>query len=84
MMCNSEPETEALASAANDVPQRAGGRARNHHLLKHTLPEGDVLTYFGTIEPKEIAKEISKMGQRELQVGLSNLCACLIPAWEVC
>ncbi|BDA44385.1 hypothetical protein COCOBI_05-5690 [Coccomyxa sp. Obi] len=37
------------------------------HLLRHTLPDIDVAEHFGTTDGKEIAKEIARMGQKELQ-----------------
>lgn len=57
------------------IAPRAGSRPGkvNHHLLKHKLPQTDVQTHFGTTDPKELAKEITRMGQRELQVNLSIL-----------
>jgi hypothetical protein len=45
-----------------------GNGSRSHHLLKHALPEVDVKEHFGSIEPKEITREINRLGQRELQV----------------
>ena len=43
---------------------------RAHHLLKHSLSDGqrvDALAHFETDDVKDAAKEISKMGQRDLQ-----------------
>lgn len=43
---------------------------RSHHLLKHCLSNGqrvEALAHFSTDDVKEAAKEISKMGQRDLQ-----------------
>jgi hypothetical protein len=43
---------------------------RSHHLLKHCLSNGqrnEALLHFATDDVKEAAKEISKMGQRDLQ-----------------
>jgi hypothetical protein len=43
---------------------------RTHHLLKHCLSDGqrgEALAHFSTDDVKEAAKEISKMGQRDLQ-----------------
>jgi hypothetical protein len=48
----------------NDDPNRS------HHLLKHCLSNGqrnEALLHFSTDDVKEAAKEISKMGQRDLQ-----------------
>ncbi len=48
----------------NDDPNRS------HHLLKHCLSNGqrnEALLHFATDDVKEAAKEISKMGQRDLQ-----------------
>ncbi|CAL8461745.1 g1276 [Coccomyxa elongata] len=44
-----------------------GNGSRSHHLLKHALPEVDVKEHFGSIEPKEITREINRLGQRDLQ-----------------
>ena len=44
---------------------------RTHHLLKHCLSDGqrtEALAHFGTLDVKDAAKDISKMGQRELQL----------------
>jgi ribosome maturation protein Sdo1 len=43
------------------------------HLLRHTLPEIDVAEHFGTTDGKEIAKEIARMGQKELQVNCCEI-----------
>lgn len=43
---------------------------KTHHLLKHCLSDGqrnEALDHFGTQDVKDAAREISKMGQRELQ-----------------
>lgn len=43
---------------------------KTHHLLKHCLSDGqknDALVHFGTLDVKEAARDISKMGQRDLQ-----------------
>lgn len=43
---------------------------KTHHLLKHCLSNGqrtEALAYFNTMDVKDAAKEISKMGQRDLQ-----------------
>lgn len=43
---------------------------KTHHLLRHCLNLGQrqaALEHFGSGDPKEAAKEISRMGQRELQ-----------------
>lgn len=43
---------------------------RTHHLLKHCLSQsqrGAALQQFNTSDPREAAKEIARMGQRELQ-----------------
>ncbi len=53
-----------------------GNGSRSHHLLKHALPEVDVKEHFGSIEPKEITREISRLGQRDLQVNLSQRLRC--------
>lgn len=44
--------------------------SRTHHLLKHCLSDGqrmEALEHFGTDDVKDAARDISKMGQRELQ-----------------
>lgn len=43
---------------------------RTHHLLKHCLPtnnQGEAMQHFGTEDVKEAARDISRMGQRDLQ-----------------
>lgn len=43
---------------------------RTHHLLKHCLSQsqrGAALQHFNTGDAREAAKEIARMGQRELQ-----------------
>lgn len=43
---------------------------RTHHLLKHCLSQsqrGSALQHFNTTDAREAAKEIARMGQRELQ-----------------
>lgn len=62
--------------------EQPGGAAMSKtgrsHLLRHTLPEIDVTEHFGTTDGKEIAKDIARMGQKELQVIFSWACEC----WE--
>ena len=44
--------------------------SKTHHLLKHWLSDGQrtaALAHFGTQDVKEAAKDVTKMGQRELQ-----------------
>ena len=48
---------------------KMGNGSRSHHLLKHTMPAVDIMQHFGSAEPKEVAREINKLGQRDLQVG---------------
>ena len=53
-----------------DIPSDNADHNRTHHLLKHCLSNGqrtEALAHFGTDDIKEAAKEISKMGQRDLQ-----------------
>lgn len=48
----------------------SGDPNRSHHLLKHSLSDGqkeEALAHFPDLDVKEAAREISKMGQRELQ-----------------
>lgn len=65
-----------------------GNSSRSHHLLKHSLPEVDVLHHFGSIEPKEVSREINKLGQRDLQVrgdGQDSLRSSTSPTpFELC
>ena len=56
-------------SGQSHIPREMGNSSRSHHLLKHSLPEVDVLHHFGSIEPKEVSREINKLGQRDLQVS---------------
>lgn len=55
---------------------KMGNGSRSHHLLKHALPEVDVKEHFGSIEPKEITREINRLGQRDLQVRRSQGFRC--------
>lgn len=55
-----------MSTAGVEALERAP-KAKSH-LLKHTLPEINVEEHFGTTDGKEIAKEIARMGQKELQV----------------
>ena len=42
--------------------------SRSHHLAKHSLSsEVDVKLHFGSTDPKEIAREVAKLGQKQLQ-----------------
>lgn len=42
---------------------------RAHHLAKHCLSgEIDLQLHFGTADPKEIGKEVARLGQKQLQV----------------
>ena len=42
--------------------------ARSHHLAKHSISSDvDVKLHFGSTDPKEIAKEVAKLGQKQLQ-----------------
>ncbi len=51
-----------------EVGRATMSKTGRSHLLRHTLPEIDVAEQFGTTDGKEIAKEIARMGQKELQV----------------
>ena len=43
--------------------------SRSHHLAKHSLAdEVDVQLHFGSTDPKEISREVAKLGQKQLQV----------------
>lgn len=60
------------SSTEMDVSGMTGdaGDQRTHHLLKHCLSMNQrdaALQHFSTCEVKEAAKDISRMGQRELQ-----------------
>lgn len=69
----------SLASSSGDAsleplygqPALAPGHEqRTHHLLKHCLSNdqrGEALAHFNTADVKEAARDISRMGQRELQ-----------------
>ena len=60
-----------------EAPTRPAGRS---HLLRHTLPDiKDLAEYFGSEDPKDIARDIAKMGQKELQVGSDQLRWCAVP-----
>lgn len=62
---NASSTTEADTSALLD-----GADHRSHHLLKHCLSTGQrdgALAHFTTDDVKEAAREVSRMGQRELQ-----------------
>ena len=48
-------------------------KAGRSHLLRHTLPEIDIAEHFGTTDGKEIAKDIARMGQKELQARRARL-----------
>jgi Trp operon repressor len=53
---------------------------RTHHLLKHCLSQSQrstALAQFNTLDSKEAAKEIARMGQRELQAKFKASIAAL-------
>lgn len=56
-----------------EVGRATMSKTGRSHLLRHTLPEIDVAEQFGTTDGKEIAKEIARMGQKELQVKFWRL-----------
>ena len=46
-----------------------GNSRPHHHLLRHCpLPDTDIVQHFGSTEPKEVSREINRLGQRDLQV----------------
>ena len=48
---------------------KASSRSNHHHLAKHSLAsEVDVELHFGSTDPKEVAREIARLGQKQLQV----------------
>lgn len=49
------------------------GNPRSHHALKQAMPITDIMEHFGSAEPKEIAREVNRLGQRELQVRTGML-----------
>ena len=58
------------AGGSDDLSAQLDAAQRTHHLLKHCLSHdqrGEALLQFGTTDVREAAKEISRMGQRELQ-----------------
>jgi hypothetical protein len=60
----------SLASTTTDLHDGIDPSQRTHHLLKHCLSQsqrGAALAQFHTGDPREAAKEIARMGQRELQ-----------------
>lgn len=66
--------------AAGPVPQQScdsmDPAQRTHHLLKHCLSQsqrGAALQQFNTSDPREAAKEIARMGQRELQAKFKDV-----------
>ena len=62
-----------------DAAQASMGNPRSHHALQNALPVADIVAHFGSAEPKEIAKEVSRLGQRDLQVGQA-IGLCRTPA----
>lgn len=55
------------------------GNPRSHHALQNALPVADIIAHFGSAEPKEIAKEVSRLGQRDLQVAQAIAAAVHLP-----
>ena len=58
------------ASSSRELVCGDGEAHRTHHLLKHCLSSNqkvEALQQFNTTDVKEAAKDISRMGQRELQ-----------------
>ena len=65
-----DTNAEFVVVERKDTAIEAQDSNRSHHLLKHCLSEGqriEALAHFGTDDIKEAAKDISKMGQRDLQ-----------------
>lgn len=52
---------------SSSTPEGSMGNPRSHHALKQALPVTDIVEHFGSAEPKEIAREVNRLGQRELQ-----------------
>ena len=63
-------QAAAPAPACQQACDSMDPAQRTHHLLKHCLSQsqrGAALQQFNTADPREAAKEIARMGQRELQ-----------------
>lgn len=75
MDCDSEGRSHASCSTDTSLGGRLSDSAeqqanKTHHLLRHCLNSGqrdEALQHFSSQDVKEAAKEISRMGQRELQ-----------------
>lgn len=80
--CSARSSDDSLASSSSELPHTAASvpqsqqhlpeepEQRTHHLLKHCLSQsqrGSALQHFNTTDAREAAKEIARMGQRELQ-----------------
>ncbi|KAL4427974.1 hypothetical protein ABPG75_002063 [Micractinium tetrahymenae] len=77
----------SLASSSSELPLQAAAppppaqqpellEQRTHHLLKHCLSQsqrGTALQHFNTSDAREAAKEIARMGQRELQAKFKEV-----------
>lgn len=69
----------SLASTSTEQHCSADGldpSQRTHHLLKHCLSQSQrvtALAHFNTADPREAAKEIARMGQRELQAKFKEV-----------
>lgn len=85
--CLPASDSCSLASTSTDLLHQQQQDAldaanRTHHLLKHCLSQsqrGTALAHFHTDDPREAAKEIVRMGQRELQAKFK-----VSPAWQPC
>lgn len=61
-----QQQQQQQAQSSDSIPPEQ----RTHHLLKHCLSQGQrvaALQHFNTGDAREAAKEIARMGQRELQ-----------------
>ncbi|PSC69809.1 grf-like transcription factor isoform B [Micractinium conductrix] len=69
-----QQQSAALAASCGDAllpPEQ-----RTHHLLKHCLSQSQrsaALQHFNTADAREAAKEIARMGQRELQAKFKEV-----------
>ena len=66
-------------AAASGRCQQDAAEPKTHHLLKHCLSasqRGAALAHFNTGDAREAAKEIARMGQRELQAKFKVGAGC--------
>ncbi|KAL4445414.1 hypothetical protein ABPG77_011239 [Micractinium sp. CCAP 211/92] len=86
--CSARSSDDSLASSSSELPHTAAAvpqsqqhlpeepEQRTHHLLKHCLSQsqrGSALQHFNTTDAREAAKEIARMGQRELQAKFKEV-----------